>query len=143
MRSGLPPVALALAALATACADVTTPGLSIAASASRSLVLGDGSAAVTPDSALVALTGAGAAAARWTAAHGASAWLTLVTAGGTGSSAVRWVVDPVSVSPGTYVDTITVSAPGAAGSPARIVDSLTVVGAAAQYVTVRRAWLPG
>ena len=143
MRAGLGSVALALAALATACADLTTPGLSIAASASRSLVLGDGSAAVTPDSALVALTGAGAAAARWTAAHGPSAWLTLVTAGGTGSSAVRWVVDPVSVSPGTYVDTITVSAPGAAGSPARIVDSLTVVGAAAQYVTVRRAWLPG
>ncbi len=46
------------------------------------------------------------------------------------------MVDPLYLVPGTYVDTITVTVAGAAGSPARLVDSLTVRGAAAQYVTI-------
>ncbi|HXY20149.1 MAG TPA: hypothetical protein VEH83_09165 [Gemmatimonadales bacterium] len=143
MRRAVVPAAACLAVLVAACADVTTPQLTVTATGSRSLALGQDSAAVTPDSAVVALTGAGSAAARWTAAHGGGRWLTIVTAGGTGSAPVRWVVDPVALAPGTYVDTITITAAGAAGSPARIVDSLTILGAAAQFVTVRRPWLPG
>lgn len=130
--------------LAGACADSTSPPLTLtAAPASRSVGISEDSIAVTPDSALVTLSGAGSGAARWTAAHGTGAWLTIVTAGGTGSAVLRWVVDPINLAPGTYVDTITISAAGAAGSPARIVDSLTVVGVVAQYITVRRPWLPG
>ena len=134
--------------LAAGCADSTSPGqLTLAvAPASRIIGLNPDSVSgtgVTPDSAVLVLTGGGAAAATWTASHGAGTWLTVVTDGGTGSAILRWVVDPLYLAPGTYVDTITITATGAAGSPARLVDSLTVRGAAAQYITVRRAWLPG
>jgi len=130
------------------CADSTSPGqLTLAvAPASRTIGLNPDSIAgpgLTPDSAVVALTGQGGSVATWTASHGSSTWLTVITGGGTGSAVLRWVVTPIYLVPGTYVDTITVTAPGAAGSPARLVDTLTVRGAAAQYVTVRRAWLPG
>jgi len=141
-------VLLAALSVAVGCADSTSPGaltLTVAP-ASRSIGLNPDSipgSGVTPDSAVVALTGSGASAAPWTATHGASTWLTVVTGGGTGSALVRWVVDPIYLAPGTYVDTITVVAAGAAGSPARIVDTLTVRGAPAQLITVRRAWLPG
>ncbi|HXY20150.1 MAG TPA: hypothetical protein VEH83_09170 [Gemmatimonadales bacterium] len=130
--------------LAVACSDVASPKLTLTVlPASRSLGISQDSIAVTPDSAAVALTGAGSATAPWTAAHGSGTWLTIVTPGGTGSAVLRWVVDPIYLAPGTYVDTITVSAAGAAGSPARLVDSLTVRGAPAQLIAVRRAWLPG
>jgi len=135
---------LAVLLVAEACTDATSPKLTLTVvPASRSLGISQDSIAVTPDSALVTLTGAGSATAAWTATHGSSAWLTIVTAGGTGSAVLRWVVDPIYLAPGTYVDTITISADGAIGSPARIVDSLTVSGAAAQFITVRRPWLPG
>jgi len=131
--------------LVMGCADAMSLGkLTLAAApASRSMGISQDSIAVKPDSALVIVTGQGSAAAAWTATHGSSSWLTLVTTGGTGSAIVRWVVDPIYLSPGTYVDTITITVLNAAGSPARIVDSLTVLGSAAQYVTVRRAWRPG
>jgi len=130
--------------VAEACADVTTPKLTLtAAPTSRSLGISQDNIALMLDSAVVALTGAGSATAPWTASHGSSPWLTIVTPGGTGPAVLRWVVDPIDLPPGVYVDTITVTATGAAGSPARIVDSLTVRGEVAQFVTVRRAWLPG
>jgi len=136
------------AALAAACADSTALGKLTLTAAPQSRSIGINQDSVAPgavvrDSALVVLTGDGGASASWTAAHGSSNWLTLVTTGGTGSAVLRWVVNPIYLSPGTYVDTIAISVQGAVGSPARIVDSLTVLGAVAQYVTVRRAWLPG
>ena len=134
--------------LAVGCADSTSPGAltMTVAPASRSIGLNPDSLAgsgLTFDSAVIALAGQGASVASWTATHGSSTWLTVVTGGGTGSAILRWVVDPIYLAPGTYVDTITVVAAGAAGSPARIVDSLTVRGTPAQLITVRRAWLPG
>ena len=130
--------------LVARCADVTSPALTLTAvPASRSFGISQDSGTVTPDSAVVSLTGTGSATAPWTATHGSGGWLTIVTAGGTGPAVLRWVVDPINLAPGTYVDTITVSAAGAVGSPARVVDSLTVLGTAAQYIAVRRPWLPG
>ena len=145
MHTRLPRFLILALVVAAACEDSTSPGpLTLAAApASRSLGINEDSIAVTPDSALVVLTGDGSATAAWSAFHGAGTWITLVTASGSGSAVLRWVVNPIYLAPGTYVDTITVTAAGAAGSPARIVDSLTVRGTAAQYVTVRRAWRPG
>ncbi len=138
-------LALAAAALGAACAESTSPGkLTVAvAPASRSISINEDSSAVTPDSALVLLTGDGGSSAHWTASHDSNSWLTILTKAGTGSDTLRWVVEPVFLSPGTYVDTIAITVQGAAGSPARLVDSLTVRGTPAQYITMRRAWLPG
>jgi hypothetical protein len=109
----------------------------------RSFGVNQDSVSVVVDSVAVTLTGSGASAARWSATHGGAEWLTLVTASGTGRGAVRWVLYPVNLAPGTYVDTITVVAQGASGSPAVVLDSVTIRGTQAQLVTVRRAWLPG
>jgi hypothetical protein len=127
------------------CADSIAPGmLTLAAGpTSRSTGIHQDSTVLTPDSALVIVRGEGGPSAHWTASHGSGSWLTLVTVGGSGSDVLRWVVNAEYLAPGTYVDTIRIAVPGATGSPARIVDSLTVRGAPAQLVGVRRAWLPG
>jgi M6 family metalloprotease-like protein len=93
---------------------------------SRSVNVAEGSAAIV-DSAAVTFSGSGAASAAWTAAHGSGSWFTLVDVAGTGDGAVRWTRDPTGLAVGVYVDTVTVTAPGATGSPATVVDSLTVV----------------
>jgi photosystem II stability/assembly factor-like uncharacterized protein len=97
----------------------------VPAARTDSAVVGD----VDPrlDSAAVVLSGADAGMAGWTAAHGAGSWLTVSTPGGTGSGSVRWVRDPTGLAPGWYVDTITVSVPGAAGSPGLVIDSLVAL----------------
>jgi hypothetical protein len=79
--------------------------------------------ATRADSATVTLSGEGASAAAWTATRSAS-WTTLTTAGGTGSGKVRWTRHANGLALGVYVDTITVTAAGAAGSPKRILDTL-------------------
>jgi hypothetical protein len=79
-----------------------------------------------PDSAFVELTGAGNATAAWSAAHGSAAWVTLTLAAGVGSGTTRWTRKPAGLSPGWYVDTVTVTSAGALGSPAMLVDSLLV-----------------
>jgi hypothetical protein len=133
-------------ALVTACHEATSPGrLTLAvAPASRSVGLNQDSIAITVDSAAVVLSGDGAGTTPWTATHDTTTrWLTFVTAAGTGSGVVRWVVNPIYLAPGTYVDTVVIAAAGADGSPARVIDSLTVRGTTAQLITMRRAWLPG
>ncbi len=40
---------------------------------------------------------------------------------------VRWSRDPSGLSAGTFVDTVTVTAAGASGSPATVIDTLAVV----------------
>jgi hypothetical protein len=97
----------------------------VPAARTDSAVVGD----VDPrlDSAAVVLSGADAGMAGWTAAHGAGSWLTVSTPGGTGSGSVPWVRDPTGLAPGWYVDTITVSVPGAAGSPGLVIDSLVAL----------------
>ncbi|MGH7583411.1 MAG: BACON domain-containing protein [Gemmatimonadales bacterium] len=95
---------------------VTPPSLS--ASAAQ----GSGAAG---GSASVALSGTNAAAATWTATR-RKAWTTLTTASGTGSGTMAWSRNSSGLAAGIYVDTITVTAPGAAGSPARVIDTLRI-----------------
>jgi hypothetical protein len=73
----------------------------------------------------VSLSGTGASSTAWTATR-KSLWLVLTTASGVGSGKVRWTRNPSGLAAGVYVDTISVSATGAAGSPARIIDSLRI-----------------
>ncbi len=84
-----------------------------------------GSTTTLDDSAAVTLSGPAAATTAWTAANRA-AWNTLLTTGATGSGALRWRRDPTGLATGTYVDTITVTATGASGSPARVIDTLRI-----------------
>ncbi len=140
-----PAVAAAFAAaLGAACVqDSTVPATFLSVSAaSRSVSLREDSLAVRTDSTLVLLASS-LAGKPWTAAHGAAGWLTLTTAGGTGTAPLRWSVDPTALWSGTWVDTITVTVTGVAGAVARVVDSVTVRDAPSQYITVQRPWRPG
>lgn len=83
-----------------------------------------GSAAPS-DSATVTLTGDGSSGATWTAAKRKS-WTTLTTSSGTGSGRVRWSRTASGLAAGTYVDTVTVTASGATGSPTTVIDTLVV-----------------
>ena len=81
------------------------------------------------DNAAVALTGTNASTTTWTATKKKS-WTTLTTASGTGSGTVGWSRSASGLAAGTYVDTITVTAPGAAsGSPATVFDTLKITAA--------------
>ena len=79
-----------------------------------------------PDSVRLTLSGTGASSAHWSAARKA-AWLVLAATSGTGSGMLRWQHQAHSLAAGTYVDTISVTASGATGSPARFVDTLVVL----------------
>jgi hypothetical protein len=76
----------------------------------------------------VSVLGDGSSTVSWTASNRAS-WNALVLAGGQGSGSVAWQPALASSAPGTYVDTITVTANGVTGSPIRILDSVTVTAA--------------
>jgi hypothetical protein len=78
------------------------------------------------DSVMLSFTGTGATSVSWTAVSHAS-WLALVNPSGAGGGLLRWTRDPSGLTAGTYVDTITVAASGASGSPARVVDTLRVL----------------
>jgi len=67
------------------------------------------------DSVLVNLIGTGASGTGWTATHGGGTWMALTTAAGQGRSRLRWARDPTGLTTGTYVDTLTVTAPGVDG----------------------------
>jgi len=100
--------------------------------AARRASVASGSAASVPDSADVSLSGPGASAATWNVTHsGQATWVTLTTASGTGSGKVRWTRDPSGLADGTYIDTLTVTALGAAGSPGRVIDTLVISSAPA------------
>jgi hypothetical protein len=94
---------------------------------SRSDSVVAGSVEPIADSAAVEITGTDPLSVIWTATHGAASWTTLNTNGGTGSGPLRWTRNPSGLAPGVYVDTITVTSSGAIGSPARVIDSLTVL----------------
>ncbi|HEX3928878.1 MAG TPA: hypothetical protein VHW65_12855 [Gemmatimonadales bacterium] len=96
--------------------------------AARSVSLVQGSAA-GGDNAAIALTGTGAGAVNWFATSRKS-WTTLATTGGTGSGSINWTRNTATLAVGTYVDTITVTAPGAVnGSPATVFDTIHVTAA--------------
>jgi len=83
-----------------------------------------GDTASRTDSALVIVTGPGAATTGWTATHTAAGWITVLTPGGTGTGMVRWRRDPTGLGTGVRVDTITVTVPGDAEI---VVDSFVVL----------------
>ncbi len=93
--------------------------------ASRRATVQVGSAAPS-DNGLVTIAGDNASSTSWTATARKS-WTTLVTASGTGSGPLVWNRNASGLGVGTYVDTITVSASGATGSPATIIDTLRIV----------------
>ena len=93
------------------------------ASRYREVELGSGVAA--PDSTRVVFTGTGAAGAGWSAAA-SRPWTELIEFNGVGDGLLRWVRRPAGLIAGTYVDTLVLTAPGAAGSPLRLVDTLVV-----------------
>ncbi len=101
---------------------------------SRSAVTQEDSETPTLDSASVVLTGTDPASAAWTATN-VGGWNTVTTASGTGPGTVRWSRDATGLAAGIHVDTITVTSVGAIGSPAIVVDTLTVLGALAISVT--------
>jgi len=72
------------------------------------------------------MTGFGGDTAHWTMTHGSASWITLVTPAGLGGGQLSWSRNPAGLLPGTYVDTLLVSVPGASGSPISIVDSAFV-----------------
>ena len=84
--------------------------------------------AAPADSATVTLAGEGATGAAWTATK-RQGWTTLTSAAGSGSGKVRWSRNANGLAAGIHVDTITVTAVGASGSPARVVDTLRVTAA--------------
>jgi hypothetical protein len=61
----------------------------------------------------------------WTVTHGSGSWLTVATQSGRGSGTVKWTKTASNLRDGTFIDTITVSAPGT--TPVRLVDTLVVV----------------
>jgi hypothetical protein len=95
---------------------------------SRIVEFEEGATVAVGDSAFVIVSGSGAGAANWSASHGAAPWLSLSTTAGTGTGLVTWQVDPTGLPIGTYVDTITVDAPGAVDSPRLIIDTLRILG---------------
>ena len=101
---------------------------------SRVVAVGVGSTTAVADSAAVTVTGQGAALATWSATHGAAPWVTLTDSVGTGAGVLRWTRDPTGLALGTHVDTITVSAPSASGSPAQVIDTLLVESVGAMTV---------
>ncbi len=104
---------------------------------SRKATVQQGSSAPS-DQASVTLSGTNASTTVWTASKKKS-WITLTTASGTGSGTVAWSRNSSALAAGTYVDTITVSATGATGSPAVVYDSLVVT----PVVPVTLAVAPG
>jgi subtilisin family serine protease len=91
------------------------------------------------DNATVTLTGTNAATTAWNATKKKS-WTTLTTASGTGSGTVAWSRSASGLAVGTYVDTITVTAPGATGSPGVVYDTMRIT---AVVVPVTLAVTPG
>jgi len=144
LRATLAALLLGGLAAASCSRDATSPQARLVlGAASRLTSLRDDSAVASADSALVAVGGADAATAHWVVTHGQAAWLTLTGSGGTGIGRLRWTRNPAGLFPGTYVDTITVTLQTADATSARFVDSLVIRSAPAQYISVRRAWLPG
>jgi photosystem II stability/assembly factor-like uncharacterized protein len=85
-----------------------------------------GDAAVRADSAMVIMSGTNAATAGWSATHGGATWLALTTSSGVGTSRLRWTRSAAGLAAGIYVDTIRVTAAGAADSPWDLLDTLVV-----------------
>jgi M6 family metalloprotease-like protein len=79
------------------------------------------------DSVLVQVAGTDATSTAWNATHSASAsWATLSANQGIGTGWFRWTKRTSGMPIGAHVDTVSVTAPGVAGSPAIFVDTLRI-----------------
>lgn len=85
-----------------------------------------GSVAVTPDSALVTLSGFGSSTTAWTATHTNAKWVTLSSAVDTGTGMLRWNRHHTGLKMGIYVDTILINVAGTAGAHPMLLDSLMI-----------------
>ncbi len=85
-----------------------------------------GMTALVADSVTLELVGLGSTTAGWVASHGGSSWLTIESDSGVGVGVIRWTRNAAQLAAGVFVDTITVSSPGAIGSPLMLLDTLVV-----------------
>ncbi len=105
--------------------------LTVAPATFRTVVATGGSAA--DGASTVSLSGPKSGQVAWTAIK-LKSWTTLTVSAGKGSGTVRWRRATMSLPAGLYVDTITVAAGSAGGSPARIIDSIVVTAATSPLV---------
>jgi M6 family metalloprotease-like protein len=78
------------------------------------------------DSIRIRFAGTGATTAAWSVTKSRSSTIVQSALAGVGDGTIRWYHWASGLTPGVYVDTLTVTAPGAAGSPLMIVDTLHV-----------------
>lgn len=131
-------------AAAASCSDPLTLTLSVQLGRDgRNYSVRDDSLVARADSVRVELSGPGADTARWTVSRAGAGVITLLDSSGTGSGWVRWNHDGTLLGEGLYLDSLAIAVPGADGSPAVLVESLTVRAYPTAFITVRRAWRPG
>lgn len=73
----------------------------------------------------IAVTNSGTGTLSWSASS-SKPWLTLGTTSGTGNGSIAVQINTAGLGGGTYHDDVVITAPGAAGSPARVGVTLTV-----------------
>ena len=114
---GISPVKVAFTSVRppTAAVSVDASSLSFTATA------GD----TRPDAQTINITNSGDGSLVWTASK-SQTWLTLDAASGTAPATIHASVNLSGLDPGTYTDTITITADGATGSPVKIPVTLTV-----------------
>ncbi len=78
------------------------------------------------DSVAVVIVGDRSTRTSWGASR-KKGWTNLLAARGMGNGMVRWARNTSNLGLGTWVDTIIVTVPGAAGSPWRVLDSVVVI----------------
>ena len=111
-----------------ATAQVTVAGVLTLVVTPRSNTVRVASGAPAPDgNATITITGKRAATKVW-AAVSRKSWTTMVAASGRGSGTATWRRSTAGLPAGIHVDTITITASGAVGSPDRIIDSLVISG---------------
>ena len=86
----------------------------------------EGHAEPLADSLAITFHGPRAALTEWTATRSGRQWGRLLGASGTGDGVVTWSADVAELQVGTYVDTVSIFAPLADGSPVVFLDTLAV-----------------
>ena len=108
---------------------------------SRNVAVVQGASAPV-DQATVTLSGTNSSTTAWSATK-RKAWTTLTTGSGTGSGTLAWSRNATGLAVGTYVDTLTVTAIGATGSPSVMYDTLRITVAPVPPTPITVAVTPG
>jgi hypothetical protein len=109
--------------------SVAAPLVMTVSPASKSVVIQQGGAGFSDDE-QVSFAGTSANAAAWFATHTSAPWAAFVNVSGIGNGAVTWGRNISALTPGLYVDTITVTST-ATGQSVRVYDSVRVLVVAA------------